>query len=220
MKINLFFALTTLLIVLATPSVARRQATKWQDVPNRKGIQAGYNKYEDYTVVMTHKIVVKGKVGEGSFLNPSANERTMEIVTGFVHNGQKMSSPVAEIMLAIMPEASTKFGKFFQHLEKETAGEKFYISPESKVIILADGERFDLGTVSKSGALNVWGDYKGTAYASMPVGSFRKIAAAKKVEMVVGNIEIKFMKRDFERLRSLLDELDARMQQINPSSSK
>jgi hypothetical protein len=220
MKINLFFTISIYGVILAIPSLCHAQATKWQDVPNRKGIQAGYNKYEDRTTVMTDRIVVKGSVGKGNLLDPSANERTMEMVAGFVHNGQKMSSLAEEIMIAIMPEASTKFGKFFQSLEKEGDKGTFYISPDSKVIILADGGRFDLGTVSKSGTLNVWGDYKGTAYVSMPVESFRKIAAAKKVEMAVGNIEIKLLKRDVERLHSLLDEYDARVQQINSSSSK
>ena len=194
------------------PVTMRAQATKWESIAGRNGIELGYNKFEDYSIVRTKRNVVRGVVGKGNVFDPFANERVMEMVLAFTHKGQKITNATPDIILFIMPKATTNFGKIFQTLEKYgDSSAEFYISSNSKVFAIADEERFDFGRFSKSNSLNVWGEFSGNAYINIPLTEARKLAHAKKMEFAIGSIEIKFPKRDFfERFRQLIIELDAR----------
>jgi len=136
----------------------------------------------------------------------------MEIFAAAFFKGRQPRDTIKEVIFAILPEATTKGGRFTQRLEHGP----LYISPDSPIVVIADEDRFELGRVTKTTELNVFGNYSGAAFISIPIESFRKITIAKKLEMAVGSIEIKFSKRHQERLQNLLAEIES----LQPKTSK
>lgn len=185
---------------------AAAQTITFQDVPNRSGVQSGYNRFKDETVIRTKPAVETGRVGKKSLLDPSANSRTLEIAAAVIFTGQKPAEPIKEVILAILPETTTKGGRFLQNAERGP----LYIAPDSEVIALADGQRFKLGRVEKANTLDVFGQYNGAAFLLIPITDFQKIVSAKTVELSAGGIEIKLQKRTVERLAALAAEVQAR----------
>src|SRR5262249_5499681 len=77
-----------------------------------------------------------------------------------------------------------------------------YFLPNNELLAIADDERLVVGITKRSEGNN--------AYISLPVETFRKIVTAKKLELSLGNIELRILNRHRERWLNLLDELDAR----------
>lgn len=182
------------------------QTMQFEDVPGKSGLQTGYNRFTDQTVIATKREVVSGITGKKSLLDPSANSRSMEIFAAVMFKGRKPESPINEIILGILPEATTKGGRFTQGMERGP----LYVAPDAAVIVIADGERFELGRVTKADGLDAFGHYNGAAFVSIPLATFQKIANAKKLEMAAGSIEIRLYKRIQERFQALAAEVQAR----------
>jgi len=199
---HLFFSTT---IIFAAAS-ALAQTTEFKNVDGRKGVEEGYNRFMDQTILRTKRDYVDGVMGKSSILDPRSNKRALEISAGIVFKGKQPAEPVTEIILMISPDTQTTAGKLFQNSDRN----KTYISPDSEVIAIADGERIALGKVVKTGDLNAFGRYEGSVFGLIPIASYRKMVIAKKLEMAVGGIEIKLLSRNQERLRGLVEELDSR----------
>lgn len=193
------------------------QTTQFQDVPNRSGLQIAYNRFTDTSFLMTKRQPADGVAGKGSFLNPRANIRTVEIAAAVAFKGQRPAEPLTEILFAVMPDATTKFGSMSQSLERQGGKGQLYFQPDAEIIALADGERLPLGKIAKTGSLDAFGRYNGSAFAAIPLDSFRKMTAAKKLEMAVGGIELKLTKKHQERLQTLMAEIDARQPESKTS---
>lgn len=191
-------------------ATATAQAMQFSDVKDRKGLEVGYNRFKDISLLRTKRDPVIGKAGKGTLLDPRANQRMLEIFAGVTFPGQAPAQPIDQVLLAICPETRTAIGRMFTDLEREKGKGSFYIQPGAEVIAIADGERINLGEVLKPGQLDQFGDYTGTAFLAIPLDQYRKLVTAKKLEMAVGSIEIEFNKRNVERLAALLAEIDAR----------
>ena len=179
-------------------ATATAQTITFDSVPGRDGLQTGYNRFKDETVIRTKPDVATGRVGKGNLLDPKGNARTVEICAAVIHPG-KTPGNIGFVVLAILPESTTRGGRFLQSTERGP----LYIAPDAEVIALADDQRFRLGRVEKADLLDAFGNYTGAAFLQIPVSDFQKIAKAKKLELAVGVIEIKIQKRTLERLAEL-----------------
>lgn len=186
--------------------IAPAQALQFEDLPNRPGVRVGYNRFRDETVIATKPDIASGVIGKKSLLDPSANSRTLEIIAAAFFAGREPKEPITEIILGILPETTTKGGRFVQRMERGP----LYIAPDASIIVIADGERFELGRVTKTDSLNVLGQYSGAAFVGVPFVTFEKIVSARKLEMAAGSIEIKLQRRTIERMQSLAAEVQAR----------
>lgn len=177
---------------------ASAQSITFDSVAGRDGLQTGYNRFKDETVIRTKPDVATARIGKGSLLDPKANARTVEICAAVIHPG-KTPGNIGFVILAILPESTTRGGRFLQSTERGP----LYIAPDAEVIALADDQRFKLGRVEKASTLDAFGNYTGAAFLQIPVSDFQTIAKAKKLEFSVGAIEIKIQKRTVERLAQL-----------------
>lgn len=186
------------------------QTLKFRDVPGRSGVESAYDKFNDRTILSTKRDLVTAIFGKSSVLNPGANERKVEVVAGFVHNGQKLDKAPGTIFLVVNPNLTTGLGQFVADMDRQAGMRPLYFPPDAELIAIVDGERLALGKVEKSGQLTILGRYDGAAYIEIPLASFRRVATAKKIELALGGVELAIYPKHLKRWAALIAEIDAR----------
>jgi hypothetical protein len=146
-----------------------------------------YDKFKDTTFVKVKPM----SIGSPTF---QAIAGGLEIWAMFGSKGQKITKPET-ITLKI-----TSVSNAFKHIDERTR----------KLIVLADGEKFDLGTmqIENMGRGASFSRYSGDLVEEMGVfvsqESLAKIANAKKVEMQLGSKEFNLKDKHLDALRELL----------------
>ncbi|MGH9841856.1 MAG: hypothetical protein ACREEM_24130 [Blastocatellia bacterium] len=146
-----------------------------------------YDKFKDTTFVKMKPMSI------GSFTF-QAIAGGLEISAMFSSKGQKITKPEI-ISLKIISISNA-----FKHIDERAR----------KLIVLTDGEQFDLGTMQMEnmGRGPSFSRYSGDLVEEMSVSvsreGFAKIANAKKVEMQLGSKEFSLKDKHFDALREFL----------------
>lgn len=147
-----------------------------------------YDKFKDTTFVRVKPM----SIGSYTF---QAIAGGLEISAMFSSKGQKITKPET-ISLNII-----SISNGFKHFDERAR----------KLIVLADGEQFDLGAmqIEDMGRGPSFSRYSGglveVMSVSVPQESFAKIANAKKVEMQLGSKEFSLKNKHLDALRELLN---------------
>ncbi|MGH9751668.1 MAG: hypothetical protein ACREA2_02705 [Blastocatellia bacterium] len=162
---------------------ASGQTTKYEDVTGRKGIEERYDPTEDLTSIATKRDVMDS-YGSGTRRYSVA----ISILCTFPGHTADLSKTVVTMIMAPdrVPRRSSDNLNFLLNAE---------------LSVTADGQQFSGKTQRYE---------RKTAYIFLPIENFREIVTAKKLEITIGNIELKILPRHRERWKDLLAELIAR----------
>jgi hypothetical protein len=75
---------------------------------------------------------------------------------------------------------------------------------------LVDGDRLPLGQAEKSGVPTILGRYDGAAYVEIPLASFRRLVAARGIEIALGSVELMIPAKVRRQWAALVTEIDSR----------
>src|SRR4051812_4375203 len=142
-----------LLCLLAISQVILGQEIELRNLPNRKGIQAGYDNRRDETMVATKKIETSGRLtGKSQILDPDKNGFQLEgnrfpigLVATFSFKGQKATGSIKEVVLVLMPRLPVLHGVI---ATRGVHDPEVYVPADSKATLTVDNERIDLGSVA------------------------------------------------------------------------
>lgn len=167
------------------PSASIETAPKippWKRYQHSAEIKTNYDKFKDRTFVMHEQIPAGATAWFGN--------DTLHIQTGFSYEGKSVHMPSSIVML----------------FHSKSTDWKFLRSPS--LIILADGNRFDLGKVVRadSKVLAPKQVYEMLA-VEIPVNIFLKIVNSSKVECQLGVMEFELTEERLETLRDLASRL-------------
>lgn len=198
--------LANLIIVISLLAIsASAQTVQFHDVKGRKGVQESYDKFKDLTIVSTKKVFTEAVPGK-SFLGIKQKE-LVDLVIAMAFQGKQINGEPKAVTLAIIQGGILR-------------DKSLYFAPGTELIAIADGERIPIGTVDSSGRLTVTGEYSNSVYISTSIEAVRKLAAAKKVEMAIGTVELKIVQRHQDHWQNLVAELDARQAQSASTGKK
>ncbi|HZS44470.1 MAG TPA: hypothetical protein VFC63_05165 [Blastocatellia bacterium] len=160
-----------------------------------KNVLRAYDRFHDRTTVMLKAFPVAASVGKQHYL--------LSMTTGFAFDG-KVPSKRPDSILVYFRETSWTAISATDSLEDprpRAKGENLYLNRQSEVIALADGERIKLPHGDETLDFN-GGDESGQAtIIVIPLALYRRIAAAKKLEILVGDVVVEpYMKKTRDRL--------------------
>lgn len=112
-----------------------------------------------------------------------------ELMAFFTYDGQKLQRPVERATIGFL--SSSKDWKFLK---------------DRSVYVLADGQRFDLGTGERDSDLRI-GRVSEILAVNVPYETFAKIANSSRVEMRFGTKEIKLKDEYLEGFRDLASRM-------------
>ena|SRR5205085_1046224 len=177
-------AVTVALLMLCLYSLAsgqkpvRPEAAKHFRNANR--FAERYDKFHDRTIVTVGPFVMSG--GTELFMT----NRMFYMLAGFSYQGQKLEHAPDQFVLGFSVEG----------------GERFTFLKDQEVIVLADGERFQLGNADRDSDF-YFSSVKESLLVSVPKDTFEKIGKAKSVEIKVGPKVFKLKDEHLEAFRDL-----------------
>jgi hypothetical protein len=138
-----------------------------------------YDRFKDLTTVTV------GPYFLSSGMDLVMTNSRFELLASFTYNGQKLQRPVERATIGFL--SSSKDWKFLR---------------DQSVYVLADGQRFDLGSAERDSDLRT-GGVSEILVVNVPFETFAKIANSTKVEMRFGSKEIKLKDEHLEGFRDL-----------------
>jgi hypothetical protein len=185
----------TLLGLSLFAGAAVAQNYRSEPVSISKNVLRAYDRFHDRTTVMLRAFPVAATVGKQQYL--------LSMTTGFAFDG-KAPSKRPDLILVCFKEASWTAISATDSLEDprpRANGENIYLSRESEVIALADGERIKLPHGDEGLDFNGNSETGQSTIISVPLALYRHIAQAKKLEILIGDMVVEpYMKKTSERL--------------------
>lgn len=197
------FTVATMILAVTTTA----QTLRFHDVPGRSGVETAYDRFHDRTILSTKRELVTAQF---STKTDGDGRRPVEISAGIVHAGQKLDKVPATVYLVVNPNLTTGRGRFVEEMQQQADREPLYFAPEAPLVAILDGERLPLGQAEKSGAPTMLGRYDGAAYLEIPLASFRRLAAAREVEIALGSAELMIPAKVRRQWAALVAEIDSR----------
>lgn len=151
---------------------------------NHKRFFVKYDKFKDQTMIGAGPFVVGGD------MRYALTGKQMYITAGFVHPGATVNRPVTTFILYVRAT-----GKDWQFLKAR------------ELYALADGERFEFGEGIYDGEVRRGFTGVGLSESlgfAVPAEAFQKLGTAEKVELKIGNFEMKLKDEHKEAFRDLL----------------
>lgn len=142
-----------------------------------------YDRFKDETTVTV------GPYFLSSGMDLVMTNSRLELMVSFIYNGQKLQRPVERVTIGFL--SSSKDWKFLR---------------DQSVHVLADDQRFDLGSAERDSDLRMGGVSEILA-VNVLYETFSKIANSSKVEMRFGNKEIKLKDEHLEGFRDLASRM-------------
>ena len=169
-----------LLLLLPLPASAQDLESRIKNFRNHKRFSISYDKFRDKSRIEVGPFVVTGTVRYVSTGNMALMTAT------FTFAGVRISEPPKDFVLLFAAN-----GRGWTFLKAR------------ELLIIVDGERFDLGEGEWDGDV----EYGGTSEIlgfTIPAELFKKLGTAQKAELRVGDIELTLKDEHKEAFRDLL----------------
>jgi len=150
---------------------------------HKSRIAMRYDRFKDQTTVTV------GPYFLSSGLDLVMTNSRFELMALFTFEGQKLQRSIERATIGFL--SSSKDWKFLK---------------DRSVFVLADGQRFDLGTAERDSDLRI-GRVSEILAVSVPYETFAKIANSSKVEIRFGSKEIKLKDEHLEGFRDLASRM-------------
>jgi len=163
---------------------ASGQTIKYEDVMGQKGLEERYDSEKDVTSIATKRDVMD---------TLGAMPRRYSVVISILCTFPGHTADLAKTVVTIIMSPD--------RVPRRSDDLNFLLNAELSVT--ADNQQFSGKTRRYEGK---------SAYIFLPIEDFREIITARKLEMTIGNLELKILARHRERWKALLNELIARQQ--------
>ena len=174
------------LLCLCLPVYA--QALKFESFPGSKDLQLAYDRFRDESVLATKPDTLPVRTEKGSLLDPGRGSFFGTITAAVLFSGKELPKQPGKILLIVSPRASGAGG--FSDRLSHGSRRQLYFSPDADLIFLVDGQRVAIGRGEKPGGFTSSGDYNDSVFFILTHEQIGQIAAAQKVEAVIGQAEL------------------------------
>lgn len=178
------FALCSMMAMSISGQDSRKTATPKQD---KSQVHIRYDRFKDSTTVSINPMHV------GTFTNGYGNPfYKLSIGAAYSYSGRQARKPD---LIAIKFYSSSRGALFAKDRSRE-------------LNVIADGERIPFGQLARGDSQVSDGKIVESLTAPMPIGIFRRLVNAKKLEMRLGNYPLDIKEKYVQALRELADSID------------
>jgi hypothetical protein len=192
-----------ILIALAFGGPILLQQGKQAQTTEINGVVILHDKFRDRKTVATKPIDILLVSGKQSYI--------CNAIFGYSVEPDKTVSPM---WLLISPGGTGIRSAMAEGLAPKMGG--VYLSPDSDVVILIEGQPHRLGKVSKDLRFHPSGELDRSVNVEIPAEVFQAIVKAPELEMAVGPLETKISKRMMNGIREKLTTLERQFQSDKP----
>lgn len=192
---RLFLAACIVLTFLPTLAQSDKKPKEREEV---KGVVIRHDKFRDRKIVATKPMDFGMGTGGGKI------GYIFNMSFAYVVDENKNVSPLVFI---ISPGGTGTLARWSESMSPEMGSG--YISPDSDVIILVNGQRYKLGKVAKDYGLTAGGEWRRSAMVEIPLEVFSVVAHSDEWEMAVGPLESKIIKRVMNHFRDKFTTIES-----------
>ena len=190
------------LLILISVSVA--QSYRPEPVMVSKNVLRAYDRFHDRTTVMLKAFPVSATIGKDHYL--------LSMAAGFAFDTKMPAKRPVSILLFFKesPWTATSAAESLEDTRPRPNGENLYLSRQSEVIALLDGERIKLPHGNEGEDFNAGTGTGGSVVLEVPIAAYRRMAQAKKLEFLIGDLIAEpYMKKTTERLVEMADYVES-----------
>ena len=160
-----------------------------------KNVLKAYDRFHDRTTIMLKSFPVTATIGKEHFL--------LSMTTGFMFDSRMPSKRPESILLYFRETtwSTVSAAESLEDLRPMTAGEHLYLSGQSEVIALLDGERIKLPHGDEPTDFNGRTQSGQSTIIRVPLAEYKRMAQSEKLEILIGDMVVTpYMKKTSQRL--------------------